>query len=60
MADQRHEGVTDDGEPYVIVRTDATIDAYIGYDAEPSSYTCDTEQEAVEFFDQIVREVSKP
>lgn len=60
MADQRHEGITDDGEPYVIIRTDATINTFIGLGSEPSSYTCDTEAEAVEFFDQIVAEVTKP
>jgi hypothetical protein len=60
MPDQRHEGFTADGEPYIIHRSGPTITAYIGVGAEPLSYTCDDEAEAVEFFDQIVNEVSRP
>lgn len=60
MNDQHRDGTTATGEPYVVIRTGATVTLHIGLGAEPSTFEFGTEPEAVKFFDQAVKKMSKP
>jgi hypothetical protein len=60
MSDQTFTGITNDREPFVIIRTDTTVTVYIGVGMPPSHYTCATESEAIEMTERIIEHVRTP